>query len=174
MPTSVSTRSFHHSSKWLFILWKDVSLLGSHLKSETFLWMHSCSFNGCTREFPTRGKLKHHEKVHEGRLLIRMPCCCIISAVCVKMHLSTAGYPCEDDGCLFQGKTWTEYQKHRKEHNGMNVMSSAVASTDTHDVTDSVLCSQLSCRVDSAKSCLTTRGTCTGMNSRSTQGRRGC
>ncbi|KAM8731245.1 general transcription factor IIIA, b [Acanthopagrus schlegelii] len=50
-----------------------------------------CSFNGCTREFPSHGKLKHHEKTH-------------------------AGYPCEDEACPFQGKTWTEYQKHRKAH----------------------------------------------------------
>eukprot|EP00064_Thunnus_orientalis_P008692 superscaffoldBa00001055_g8715 len=50
-----------------------------------------CTFKGCTREFPSRGKLKHHEKVH-------------------------AGYTCEDEACPFLGKTWTEYQKHRKEH----------------------------------------------------------
>uniref|UniRef100_A0A3B5AHL8 Transcription factor IIIA n=1 Tax=Stegastes partitus TaxID=144197 RepID=A0A3B5AHL8_9TELE len=41
-------------------------------------------------EFPSRGKLKHHEKVHE--------------------------YPCEDEMCPFLGKTWTEYVNHRKEH----------------------------------------------------------
>ncbi|XP_030254312.1 general transcription factor IIIA, b [Sparus aurata] len=50
-----------------------------------------CSFNGCTREFPSHGKLKHHERMH-------------------------AGYPCENEACPFQGKTWTEYQKHRKAH----------------------------------------------------------
>ncbi|XP_059182836.1 general transcription factor IIIA, b [Centropristis striata] len=50
-----------------------------------------CSFSGCTREFPSHGKRKHHEKVH-------------------------AGYPCENEACTFKGKTWTEYQKHRKEH----------------------------------------------------------
>ncbi|XP_028288452.1 general transcription factor IIIA, b [Parambassis ranga] len=50
-----------------------------------------CTISGCTREFPTRGKRKHHEKVHEG-------------------------YPCETEECLFLGKTWTEYLKHRKEH----------------------------------------------------------
>ncbi|KAM9712609.1 general transcription factor IIIA, b [Menidia menidia] len=50
-----------------------------------------CSFNGCTREFPSNGKLKHHEKVHKG-------------------------YPCDTELCSFQGKTWTEYVKHRREH----------------------------------------------------------
>ncbi|XP_053198846.1 general transcription factor IIIA, b [Scomber japonicus] len=50
-----------------------------------------CAFEGCSREFPSRGKLKHHERVH-------------------------AGYPCDDEACPFLGKTWTEYQKHRKEH----------------------------------------------------------
>lgn len=31
----------------------------------------SCSFDGCTREFPTHGKLKHHERVHAGRARTR-------------------------------------------------------------------------------------------------------
>ncbi|XP_030612605.1 general transcription factor IIIA, b isoform X2 [Archocentrus centrarchus] len=50
-----------------------------------------CSLNGCTREFPTLRKLKRHERLHEG-------------------------YPCETEGCPFQGKTWSEYLKHRREH----------------------------------------------------------
>ncbi|XP_026035774.1 general transcription factor IIIA, b [Astatotilapia calliptera] len=50
-----------------------------------------CSLTGCTREFLTLKKLKHHEKIHEG-------------------------YPCETEGCPFQGKTWSNYLKHRKEH----------------------------------------------------------
>ncbi|KAG8009460.1 Transcription factor IIIA [Nibea albiflora] len=71
----------------------------NQLKAHTFehlqLLPFHCSFSGCTREFPTHGKLKHHERMH-------------------------AGYPCENEGCLFHGKTWTEYLKHRKEHKGMN------------------------------------------------------
>ncbi|KAM3860706.1 general transcription factor IIIA, b [Diretmus argenteus] len=65
--------------------------LNAHKCEHTQLLPFHCDFNGCTREFASRKKLKHHEKVHEG-------------------------YPCEEDGCPFQGKTWTEYQKHRKEH----------------------------------------------------------
>ncbi|XP_029524918.1 transcription factor IIIA-like [Oncorhynchus nerka] len=39
---------------------------------------------------------------------------------CTKYHLawhqrSHSGYPCEEDGCSFIGKTWTEYIKHRRE-----------------------------------------------------------
>ncbi|XP_034025031.1 general transcription factor IIIA, b [Thalassophryne amazonica] len=50
-----------------------------------------CTSNGCTKEFPSRAKLKHHEKMHQG-------------------------YPCEEEGCPFQGQTWTEYQTHKKDH----------------------------------------------------------
>ncbi|KAE8279879.1 Transcription factor IIIA [Larimichthys crocea] len=67
----------------------------NQLKAHTFKHLQilpfHCSFSGCTRDFPTHGKLKHHERMH-------------------------AGYPCENEGCLFHGKTWTEYLKHRKEH----------------------------------------------------------
>ncbi|XP_019722418.1 general transcription factor IIIA, b isoform X2 [Hippocampus comes] len=50
-----------------------------------------CHVDDCAREFPSLGKLKHHENMHKG-------------------------YPCEDELCTFLGKTWSEYQKHRKEH----------------------------------------------------------
>ncbi|KAF7669286.1 hypothetical protein LDENG_00203020 [Lucifuga dentata] len=65
--------------------------LNSHKCEHTQILPFHCTFQGCTRQFPTRGKLRHHERMHEG-------------------------YPCEDEGCLFHGQTWTEYQKHRKEH----------------------------------------------------------
>ncbi|KAM4606020.1 general transcription factor IIIA, b [Polymixia lowei] len=67
------------------------SQLNAHRCEHTQLLPFHCSFNGCTREFPSHGKMKCHEKVHQG-------------------------YPCQEDNCPFQGKTWTEYQKHRKEH----------------------------------------------------------
>ncbi|XP_057681112.1 general transcription factor IIIA, b [Corythoichthys intestinalis] len=50
-----------------------------------------CHVDGCVSEFPSLGKLKHHENMHKG-------------------------YPCEEELCPFRGKTWSEYQKHRKEH----------------------------------------------------------
>ncbi|XP_068160400.1 general transcription factor IIIA, b [Antennarius striatus] len=50
-----------------------------------------CTFSDCDRKFATHGKLRHHQRVH-------------------------GGYLCEDEACPFQGKTWTEYLKHRNEH----------------------------------------------------------
>ncbi|AWP20655.1 putative transcription factor IIIA isoform 2 [Scophthalmus maximus] len=65
--------------------------LKSHKGEHEQLLPFHCTFSGCTKEFPSHGKLQHHKKVHEG-------------------------YPCEAEACPFQGKTWTEYLKHRKEH----------------------------------------------------------
>ncbi|XP_062235863.1 general transcription factor IIIA, b [Platichthys flesus] len=65
--------------------------LKSHKGEHDQLLPFHCTFSGCTREFASHGKLKHHKNIHEG-------------------------YPCEADACPFQGKTWTEYVKHRKEH----------------------------------------------------------
>ncbi|KAF7213886.1 general transcription factor IIIA, b [Nothobranchius furzeri] len=50
-----------------------------------------CSFSGCVKDFPCQAQLKHHEKVHKG-------------------------YPCDSEPCPFLANTWSEYQKHRKEH----------------------------------------------------------
>uniref|UniRef100_A0A672ZMU9 General transcription factor IIIA, b n=1 Tax=Sphaeramia orbicularis TaxID=375764 RepID=A0A672ZMU9_9TELE len=65
--------------------------LSAHMYEHNQLLPFHCKFSGCEKEFPTHGKLRHHEKMHQG-------------------------YPCEEDGCPFQGKTWTEYQKHRRVH----------------------------------------------------------
>ncbi|KAK5897886.1 hypothetical protein CgunFtcFv8_015350 [Champsocephalus gunnari] len=65
--------------------------LKAHLDEHLGYLPFPCTVSGCTREFLSLRKLKHHEKVHEG-------------------------YPCENEACPFQGKTWTEYMKHRKEH----------------------------------------------------------
>ncbi|XP_075936307.1 general transcription factor IIIA, b isoform X1 [Anarhichas minor] len=65
--------------------------LKAHKCEQHQLLLFRCTISGCTRELPSNGKLKHHVKVHEG-------------------------YPCEVEACPFQGKTWTEYLKHRKEH----------------------------------------------------------
>ncbi|XP_058232656.1 general transcription factor IIIA, b isoform X1 [Hemibagrus wyckioides] len=53
-----------------------------------------CQYEGCGKKYATSKKLQKHEKVHDG-------------------------YPCAEEGCTFQGRTWTEYQAHRKaEHRG--------------------------------------------------------
>ncbi|XP_061661091.1 general transcription factor IIIA, b [Syngnathoides biaculeatus] len=65
--------------------------LKAHMGQHQGLLPFCCHFDGCAREFPSLGKLKHHENLHKG-------------------------YPCEDKLCPFLGKTWSEYQKHRKEH----------------------------------------------------------
>ncbi|XP_077365706.1 general transcription factor IIIA, b [Festucalex cinctus] len=61
--------------------------MGEHQGSLPFC----CRVDDCAREFPSLGKLKHHENMHKG-------------------------YPCEDEFCPFLAKTWSEYQEHRKEH----------------------------------------------------------
>ncbi|XP_072513825.1 general transcription factor IIIA, b [Salminus brasiliensis] len=48
-----------------------------------------CHFEGCGKKYAASKTLKKHEKVHNG-------------------------YPCAEEGCRFMGKTWTEYQAHRK------------------------------------------------------------
>ncbi|XP_034998790.1 general transcription factor IIIA, b [Hippoglossus stenolepis] len=65
--------------------------LKSHKGEHDQLLPFHCTFSGCTKEFASHGKLKHHKNIHDG-------------------------YPCEADVCPFQGKTWTEYLKHIKEH----------------------------------------------------------
>ncbi|XP_030205287.1 general transcription factor IIIA, b [Gadus morhua] len=65
--------------------------LKAHVYEHTKVLPFHCTVTGCTREFPSRGSLDHHKKVHQG-------------------------YPCEEDGCPFQGKTWSAYQTHKKEH----------------------------------------------------------
>ncbi|KAG7524479.1 transcription factor IIIA [Solea senegalensis] len=67
--------------------------LKSHKVEHGQLLPFHCVFDGCSKEFVTHGKLKQHEKIHQG-------------------------YPCKEETCPFQGKTWTEYLKHRKEHTG--------------------------------------------------------
>ncbi|KAL4660162.1 transcription factor IIIA-like [Arapaima gigas] len=66
----------------------------NHLKSHTFehtnVLPYPCTFQGCEKRFLLPSKLKRHEKVHKG-------------------------YFCTEDACNFHGKTWTEYQKHRRE-----------------------------------------------------------
>lgn len=44
---------------------------------------------------------------------------CISSLMSLYPNVGLVGYPCAEEGCAFQGKTWTEYQAHRKtEHRG--------------------------------------------------------
>ncbi|CAB1349852.1 unnamed protein product [Coregonus sp. 'balchen'] len=68
---------------------KKKNKLNIHKIIHTQLLPFQCNFEGCKREFAAPGQLKRHEKVHKG-------------------------YPCAVEGCPFQGKTWSEYQKHRK------------------------------------------------------------
>ncbi|XP_061522534.1 general transcription factor IIIA, b [Phycodurus eques] len=65
--------------------------LKAHMGEHQGLLPFCCHIDGCAREFPSLGKLKHHENMHKG-------------------------YPCEDELCPFLGKMWSEYQTHRKEH----------------------------------------------------------
>ncbi|XP_068604343.1 general transcription factor IIIA, b [Brachionichthys hirsutus] len=65
--------------------------LKAHKNEHQQILPFQCTFSDCDQKFPTRGKLKRHERMH-------------------------GGYPCEDEACPFQGKTWTEYLKHRNKH----------------------------------------------------------
>ncbi|KAM9839689.1 general transcription factor IIIA, b [Aulostomus maculatus] len=65
--------------------------LKAHICEHQKILPFQCNIGSCGRSFPSRGKMKCHEKVHKG-------------------------YPCETAECPYLGKTWTEYQKHRKEH----------------------------------------------------------
>ncbi|XP_071770151.2 transcription factor IIIA-like [Centroberyx gerrardi] len=73
------------------LVFKKNKQLKSHMcEQHTQLPPYQCTFEGCQMRFAFPSKLKRHEKVHRG-------------------------YPCQDEGCAFTGKTWTEYQKHRKD-----------------------------------------------------------
>ncbi|XP_018616348.1 general transcription factor IIIA, b [Scleropages formosus] len=88
----------HHNKEKLYVCdyegcgreFKKHNQLKSHEFEHTNVLPYECNFEGCGRRFPVPSKLKRHEKVHKG-------------------------YSCTEDGCSFQGKTWTEYQKHRKD-----------------------------------------------------------
>lgn len=100
------------------IFFFNLCFLSGHLKSN--FWC-SCTFSGCAKEFPSQGKLKHHERMHAGWLMTTRLWCLSWHATKKKKknpHLSAAGYPCENAECPFKGKTWTEYLEHRKEHKG--------------------------------------------------------
>ncbi|KAI1903114.1 hypothetical protein AGOR_G00023870 [Albula goreensis] len=71
-------------------VFKKNNQLKSHEYEHTKLLPFMCPFEGCERRFPVTSKLKRHEKVHQG-------------------------YPCKEEGCSFIGKTWTDYQRHKKE-----------------------------------------------------------
>ncbi|KAM9416957.1 general transcription factor IIIA, b isoform 1-T1 [Salvelinus alpinus] len=109
--------------------------LKTHQIKHTQLLPFQCIFEGCKREFAAPGQLKRHEKVHQGE-----PYTChipmrkytkvspthatypsqVLTEVLwmfhtfVSSHFSFPGYPCAVEDCPFQGKTWSEYQKHRK------------------------------------------------------------
>ncbi|XP_056594669.1 general transcription factor IIIA, b isoform X2 [Triplophysa dalaica] len=60
-----------------------------HTCKHTKEFPFECDFKDCDKKFSTSKDLKLHEKVHKG-------------------------YPCAEEYCYFKGKTWSEYQKHRK------------------------------------------------------------
>ncbi|XP_020499421.1 transcription factor IIIA-like [Labrus bergylta] len=71
--------------------------LKSHMcEQHTQLPPYQCTHEGCQMRFAFPSKLKRHEKVHRG-------------------------YPCQEEGCGFTGKTWTDYLKHRKERHRLTV-----------------------------------------------------
>ncbi|XP_047664748.1 general transcription factor IIIA, b isoform X2 [Tachysurus fulvidraco] len=63
--------------------------LKAHKCEHTNQLPFECRYEGCEKKYVTAKKLKKHEKVHDG-------------------------YLCVEEGCEFQGRTWTEYQAHRK------------------------------------------------------------
>ncbi|RVE58798.1 hypothetical protein OJAV_G00197820 [Oryzias javanicus] len=65
--------------------------LKAHMCEHQPLLPFHCRFPGCAKEFVSNGKRKHHERVHQG-------------------------YACNIEACPFQAKTWTDLQKHKKEH----------------------------------------------------------
>lgn len=83
--------------------------------------MYSCDVSGCTRVFRKNKQLKLH--VCEEHTGAPPYCCsedgCSLRFTCAsklrrheKVH---AGYQCQEEACVFKGKTWTELLKHRKE-----------------------------------------------------------
>ncbi|XP_041923743.1 general transcription factor IIIA, b [Alosa sapidissima] len=65
--------------------------LKTHQYEHTNIFPFECNFQGCNQRFIGIKPLQKHGKVHDG-------------------------YPCAESGCSFKGNTWSEYQKHRKQH----------------------------------------------------------
>ncbi|XP_076869586.1 general transcription factor IIIA, b [Brachyhypopomus gauderio] len=63
--------------------------LRTHKCEHTNVFPFQCHFEDCGKKYAALKTLKKHESVHDG-------------------------YPCVEEGCSFRGKTWTEYQTHRK------------------------------------------------------------
>lgn len=59
---------------------------------------------------------------------LQKPLSYIFSLTSLYSNVGLVGYPCAEEGCAFQGKTWTEYQAHRKaEHRG-NLLQLMISS----------------------------------------------
>lgn len=122
-PINMTTKSFCLFSKqlqiWYKSKWNFVSLAISNFNFLSFcIVVLSVAVQ---RNFPPMGNwsiMRKYMKV--SNLLLFM----LILVFNLKTHvcLSATGYPCEITTCSFQGKTWTEYLKHRKEHKGMFVV----------------------------------------------------
>ncbi|XP_028825846.1 general transcription factor IIIA, b [Denticeps clupeoides] len=87
---------------------------------------YKCDHEGCTKDFHKRGQLKGHKIVHVQ--LFDVQCSfegCGRSFTTSKLmthHLKVhKGYPCGEEDCSFQGKTWTEYQSHKKLEHRLNL-----------------------------------------------------
>ncbi|KAL1006509.1 hypothetical protein UPYG_G00073250 [Umbra pygmaea] len=78
--------------------------LKTHKVEHSELLPFQCDFEGCSRAFAAPGLLKHHGKVHRG-------------------------YPCAVEDCPFQGKTWSEYQKHRKDAHRVKLQCQSCSRT---------------------------------------------
>lgn len=65
-PINMTTKSFSRFSKQLRIWHENKQNFVCVWPNLNFVSSHRCSFSGCAKEFPSHGKLKHHEKVHKG------------------------------------------------------------------------------------------------------------
>ncbi|XP_053467796.1 general transcription factor IIIA, b [Ictalurus furcatus] len=94
--------------------------LSSHKCEHTNQLPFECQYEGCGKKYTTSKKLQKHEKVHDGIIfereekLFTKALVCVFTLTSLHSNVELVGYPCAEEGCDFQGRTWTEYQAHRK------------------------------------------------------------
>lgn len=116
----------------------------------TSYFFSSCSLTGCTREFLTLKKLKHHEKIHEGKLVpeqwISLKACAQVkpSSFCGRLPLWDwrVSFSGKNLVKLSEAQKRTQRYKWNSRKHWCHVTHASCKTLTTPLVSDKVLCGQ--------------------------------